>query len=71
MRRKTCEQIEVRSSLSRQACNEILKRLIPIGPVQPRRRIILAISVVVAALGAPKFVAGGKHDRARRSEQGP
>ena len=38
-------------------------------PVQPGRLVVLAVGVVVAALGAAALVAGGDHRDARRQQQ--
>ena len=38
-------------------------------PVEPRGRVVLAVGVVVAALGTPALVAGHQHRRAGRQQQ--
>src|SRR5450759_5255187 len=47
-----------------------LLMLLKMGPVNPTGFIVLAVSIVVAALSAAKFVAAEQHRHAARDQQG-
>ena len=53
-----------------QSCDEIDKRSIGTGPVDPGKRIVLGVGIVVATLRAAQFIAHAEHRRAPRGEEG-
>ena len=53
----------------RDGVNVVISAGVGLGPGDPARRVVLAIGVVVAALGVAELVARGEHRRALRQQQ--
>ena len=65
-------QNRMRASKGEHAVSEPVNflMLFEIGPVNPARFIVLAVSVVVAALGAAEFISSQQHWHPARDQQG-
>ena len=58
----------VRAAHVDQPCNEIDKRGVGVGPIDPGKFIVLRIGIVVASLRTAQFIAHIDHRRAARRE---